>query len=50
MQKENLVYSEKKIIIIKINELERDLRIETVMRRMKKKQVSFKMKNKEIAG
>ena len=34
--------------INKINKLEEDLRIETVKRRMKKKTVSFKMKNKEI--
>ena len=32
--------------IIKINELEEDLRIETVKRRIKEKSVSFKMKKK----
>ena len=31
------------------NELEEDLRIKTVMRKIRKKPVSFKMKNKEIA-
>ena len=35
--------------IIKIDELEEDLRTETVMRRVKEKPVSFKTKNKEIA-
>ena len=33
--------------IIKINELEEDLRIETVKRRIKEKSVSFKMKKKK---
>ena len=33
--------------IIKTNELEEDLRIETVKRRIKEKSVSFKMKKKE---
>ena len=32
---------------IKINELEEDLRIETVKRRIKEKSVSFKMKKKK---
>ena len=31
------------------NELEEDLRIKTIMRKIRKKPVSFKMKNKEIA-
>ena len=34
----------------RINELEENLRIETVKRIMKEKPESFKMKNKEIAG
>ena len=34
---------------IKINDLEQDLRIETLNRRMKQKPISIKMKNKEIA-
>ena len=33
--------------IVKINELEEDLRIETVKRRIKEKSVSFKMKKKK---
>ena len=32
-----------------MNELEEDLRIETVKRRMRQKPVSFKIKNKKIA-
>ena len=40
----------KKVIKIKINDLEEDLRVEIVKRRMKEKAVSFKMKNIEVAG
>ena len=45
-RKLNAIEKEK---INKINELEEDLRKETVKKRVKGKPVSFKMKNKEIA-
>ena len=46
--KRNAKEKEKKKI--KINELEEDLRVEIVKRRMNEKAVSFKMKNIEVAG
>ena len=45
-RKRNAIEKEK---IIKLNEIGEDLRIKIVKKRMKKKPVSFKMKNKEIA-
>ena len=46
----NVMLKKKKKKVIKINELEEDLRVEIVKRRMKEKAVSFKMKNIEVAG
>ena len=45
-RKLNAIEKEK---IIKMNELEEDLRIETIYRRTKIKSMSFKTKNKKIA-